>query len=146
MPALIVRMTRSSTAQQGLDLRRADGSQVAVESEARSLLLHDLVHLAVESEAGLDGGFFGRIARGADDGATVDPDTAPSRGDLDPAAFVARLCAYLASSGEAVPHWFDEPTATSPRACAREGLWRATRFGEVLELHLGGPIKPVRRA
>ena len=35
-----------------------------VECETRSYLVRDLLHYAVESEAGLEGGFWGHLARG----------------------------------------------------------------------------------
>lgn len=35
-----------------------------VACETRSYLVHDLLHYAVESEAGLSGGFWGNLARG----------------------------------------------------------------------------------
>ncbi len=47
-----------------LAITRADGSHESVELETRSLLLHDLVHLAVETEAGLQQGFWGLVAAG----------------------------------------------------------------------------------
>ena len=40
------------------------GRTERVECETRSYLVHDLLHYAVESEAGLDGGFWGHLARG----------------------------------------------------------------------------------
>ncbi len=36
-----------------------------IELDTRSFLHHDLVHLAVEGELGLDGGFWGNVAAGS---------------------------------------------------------------------------------
>ncbi len=47
-----------------LELTRADGATESVECETRSYLVHDLLHYAVESEAGLSGGFWGSLAAG----------------------------------------------------------------------------------
>ncbi|MEL6342237.1 MAG: hypothetical protein AAFV53_03840 [Myxococcota bacterium] len=48
-----------------LEIVRTDGSREQRNLETRSLLLHDLVHYAVESEAGLSDGFWGTLAAGA---------------------------------------------------------------------------------
>ena len=45
------------------EYRRADGTGEAIEMETRSLLLHDLTHYAVESEARLKGSFYGILAK-----------------------------------------------------------------------------------
>lgn len=49
-----------------LVVERADGSRLERELETRSVLLHDLVHLAVEAQADLTDGFWGMLADGAD--------------------------------------------------------------------------------
>jgi len=43
---------------------RDDGSEDSADLETRSLLLHDLVHFALEAEAGLTCAFFGLLASG----------------------------------------------------------------------------------
>lgn len=60
-----IRLTRLTDARHRLEVLRPDGTRDAVELETRSLLLHDLVHLAVESELGTDRGFWGLVAAGA---------------------------------------------------------------------------------
>ena len=47
-----------------LEIVRDDGRREEVECETRSLLVHDLLHLAVESEAKVTGGFWGNLAKG----------------------------------------------------------------------------------
>jgi len=59
-----ITFTRLTDRQHRLTVRRDDGSAESVELETRSLLLHDLVHLAVETEAGLTRGFWGMVADG----------------------------------------------------------------------------------
>lgn len=46
-------------------VRRADESTDALVVETKSLLPHDLAHLATESALGTDAGFYGRVAAGA---------------------------------------------------------------------------------
>jgi hypothetical protein len=47
-----------------LSIHRDDGTSESVELETRSFLLHDLVHYAVEAEAGITDGFWGLLANG----------------------------------------------------------------------------------
>jgi hypothetical protein len=47
-----------------LEVTRADGRTESVECETRSYFVHDLLHYAVESEARLQGGFWGNLAAG----------------------------------------------------------------------------------
>jgi hypothetical protein len=61
--ALVLRFTRVSPDRHRFEYRRADGTGEAIEMETRSLLAHDLVHYAVESEAGLKGSFYGILGR-----------------------------------------------------------------------------------
>jgi hypothetical protein len=47
-----------------LEIVRDDGRREHVDCETRSYLQHDLLHYAVESEARLEGGFWGCLAKG----------------------------------------------------------------------------------
>ena len=60
---LTLRFTRVSPTHHRFEYRRADGTGEAIEMETRSLLHHDLLHYAVESEAGLKGSFYGILAK-----------------------------------------------------------------------------------
>src|SRR5690242_14444126 len=60
---LVIRLVRTSSTHHRLETRRG-GTCESRELETRSCLLHDLVHFALESEAGLQNGFFGHLARG----------------------------------------------------------------------------------
>src|SRR4051794_7175273 len=62
-PALTIRLTRISPTHHRFEYRRRDGTGEAVEMETGSLLVHDLLHFAVESEAGLRGSFYGLLAK-----------------------------------------------------------------------------------
>lgn len=61
-----IRLTRLSNDRHRLAIERADGSREERELETRSVLLHDLVHYAVETEAGIADGFWGALASGID--------------------------------------------------------------------------------
>jgi hypothetical protein len=57
-------LTRLDNKRHRLEVKRDDGSRDSVELETRSLLLHDLVHYAVEAEAALEEGFWPLLASG----------------------------------------------------------------------------------
>lgn len=138
-----------------MELVRADGSREAIELETRSCLWHDLVHFALESEARLGDGFYGRLARGAryaslaqDDPFARGSDTLAMvervvgplqtavRKGLDAPAFVATLRSHHEQLGEPSPPWLDADllARVAERLRALDGRWRATRFGDALEL------------
>ncbi len=152
--AVVVRCRRVSPTHHRFEVVRGGATEVA-ELETRSTLLHDLVHFAVESEAGLRDSFYGRLARGVAYAALAAPEMAAAmsgeigatervvaalqgawRRGLEPAPFVATLRDYFRNLGEPVPEWLTP--ALVERAAARlrelEGAWRATRFGDALEL------------
>ena len=152
---LTLRFTRVSPTHHRFEYRRPDGAGEAIEMESGSFLFHDLLHYAVESEAGLRGSFYGILGKiggyeelsvaggaalggeiaitervvGALTGALQDE-------DLDAEAFVAQVTEYLDIYEERAPRWFT-PTFM---AAARERMvqlmdrWKATPFGETMEL------------
>lgn len=153
-PALRVRLTRVSNTRHRMQVVRADGSAESCELETRSCLLHDLVHFAVETEARLARSFYGLLAAGMDHRAlmhdlqpadateliaterVIGPLTNAWQKGIDPPGFVAALRAYGESTGAPMPDWLDEDLVA--RALERlrrlEGRWRATAFGEAMEL------------
>ena len=148
MSALVVRFTRLNPTHHRFEAIRADGTREVREFETRSLLLHDLVHYAVESEAKLRGGFYGTLAEGADYDAprpgsdamaiesVVGPLQGALKGDVDPHTFVTRLRDVQASMGQEAPAWLTPGLIA--RALERlrqlQGQWRATPFGATMEL------------
>ncbi len=98
--------------------------------ETRSMLLHDLVHYAVEGAEGLTDGFWGLLAGGASLADLRDPDA------ITPEVWerllrierrVARLQGALARGGPE-----EEAARTLLRAV--RGAWAATSQGRSLEL------------
>jgi hypothetical protein len=152
---LTVRFTRVSATHHRLELARPGGAVTSRVLETRSVLFHDLVHFALESEAGLTDGFYGRLARGADydqlaaiDGAAtgtadlvavervVGPLQGAWRAGFDAAAFVARYREWLAQCEQPWPAWLTAELLErfAERLRALEGRWRATPFGTTMEL------------
>jgi len=139
-----------------LVIERAPGAREEVECETRSLLVHDFLHYAVESEARLATGFWGNLAAGktlADmndrTGASM-KDAAPDMGAIEQLVgalhgstkgiaageLVAGIRRFAASLGATTPDWLTEPfvIAVQERVRRLQGHWRATPFGGVMEL------------
>lgn len=148
MSALIVRLTRLNPTRHRFEAIRADGTRDVREFETRSVLLHDLVHFAVESEGKIRTGFYGSLLQGAHYDAApegseamqveyvVGPLQGALKGEIDPDAFVERLRSVQLSTGNTLPDWFT--TDLVRRALERlrqlRGQWAATPFGETMEL------------
>lgn len=140
----------------GLEIVRDDGRRERIECETRSFLHHDLVHYALETEASLEGGFWGSVARGralASANGRVETESpydtpemllverivgALSTGlakDGAPAEIAARLRAYEVALGNEPP-WLTAGLIAAVRERMRRlgGQWKATPFGGTLEL------------
>lgn len=147
---LKVRLKRQSNERHVFEAQRADGSRERLELETRSLLLHDLVHFALESEGRLSAGFFGKMSRGETYEASAE-DFAGETGriervvamlqaavarDIDPDAFVERARGAFVAIGETPPDWLDANLIRRSLERLRQlrGQWRATPFGQAMEL------------
>jgi hypothetical protein len=152
MAPLRIRLTRLSNDRHRFEAIRPNGEVEVRELETRSLLLHDLVHFAVESEAGLRNSFYGQLARGVgyDDMAMTGPDTPEGaktemvvgvlqgaiKGEVDPDVFVRQMKDAWANIGREPPEWITPEAIAGAlrRLRVLQGLWRATPFGKTLEL------------
>jgi hypothetical protein len=155
---LILRFTRVSPTHHRFEYRRPDGTGEAVEMETRSLLFHDLLHYAVETEARLRGSFYGilgkiggyeelSVAGGAALGGevaiterVVGALTGALRAEgLDDETFVAQASEFLDIHQERAPRWFTPTFVAAVRERMRQltGRWKATPFGETMELVFG---------
>lgn len=148
MSALVIRFTRLNPTHHRFEAIRADGTRDEREFETKSLLLHDFVHFAVESEANLRGGFYGALASGAAYDAplpgseamaiesVVGPLQGALKGEIDPGAFVTRHRAMQANMGSESPAWLTPELIAQALERLRQlqGQWRATPFGETMEL------------
>lgn len=152
---LTIRFTKVSDARHRIEVVRDDGTRDAVELETRSFLLHDLIHYAVESEAGLRQSFYGALAvgRGYEELSNRQPlageilmtervvgaMTGAAKGQVTATQVIAAMKNLLDAHDEAMPPWLTR--AFVERALERlrrlQGQWKATRFGETLELAFG---------
>jgi hypothetical protein len=143
-----------------LELVRDDGGREQVECETRSYLQHDLLHYAAEAEAKLDDGFWGNLARGKTL-ADMNDRTGESMGAMGgrmPAieqavgvlsgsvkgvtaeALVAGFRDYAATADTSVPDWFTVEFVSAVKERMRRllGRWKATRYGDSMELSWPG--------
>jgi hypothetical protein len=151
-----IRLTRLTNERHRLEVIRDDGTREARDLETRSALPHDLVHYAVESEAGLGASFYGRLARGETYEALM---TEPS-GDAeamqteavvariqgiakddawyraDPEEVARSITAGFRSLGHEPPTWLTGDLIARVRERLRrvQGQWRATAFHQNLVL------------
>jgi hypothetical protein len=156
---LALKFTKLTPERHRFEYRRADGTGEAIEMETRSLLTHDLVHYAVESEAQLKGSFYGilakiggyeelRVAGGAALGGEIAITEvivgalqgALPEDDLDAAAFIASVAEYLELLDTRAPRWLTPAFVATVRERMRQltGRWKATPFGEAMELEFPG--------
>lgn len=152
---LTLRFTRLSPTHHQFEYRRPDGSGETIEMETRSFLGHDLVHYAVESEAGLRGSFYGLLAKiggyeelTVNGGAALGGEVAITERivgalqdalkdeALEAGAFAAAMADYLELYDERPPRWLTHEFVTRVRERLRQlnGRWNATPFGETMEL------------
>jgi hypothetical protein len=155
---LTLSFTRVCADRHRFEYRRADGTGEAIEMETRDFLVHDLIHYAVESEAGLRGSFYGILAKigGYEElsvagGAALGGEIAITErvvgaltgalaeDDLDADAFAERVTEYLDLYEERAPRWLTRAFVLAVRERMRQllGRWKAAPFGETMELAFG---------
>jgi hypothetical protein len=153
---MLIRLTRLTNERHRIEFVRDDGTRETHELETRSTLLHDLVHYAVETEAGLDASFYGRLASGKTyESLTMEQPADPeplqteivvvriqsvAKNDtwssVDPKRFVAEIAAGFEVLSHAAPKWLTADLIVRVRERLRrvQGRWRATPFHQALVL------------
>lgn len=150
-----VLLTKLTDSRHALEVHRADGSFERRELETRSLLLHDLVHFALESAAGIEDGFWGRLAAGSrfDDllGGPGEESSRPVRMDVERVVAMLQTCAKsgadadaahrrletgAAAQDEELPAWVTREVVIDAFDRLRRvlGAWRSTPFHVPMEL------------
>jgi hypothetical protein len=133
-----------------LAIHRDDGTTETALLETRSFLLHDLVHYAVEAEAGIADGFWGLLSTGTPMARLSDRTTPMGEGLGPGIALAERLTGpmqsvwhgrldpelYVEHGERAAPGIVDLAFVERVRARLRRlwGHWRATPFRSVMEL------------
>ncbi|HSY41189.1 MAG TPA: hypothetical protein VLA79_16735 [Polyangia bacterium] len=139
-----------------LTIVRPDGRRESLVCETRSVLMHDFIHYAVESAAGIESGFWGLLARGrtlaemneraglpsaweAAEMATVERFVGALSGaakEVPAALLIAGIRRYAGAMDSAVPPWLTEAVVVDAQERLRRlvGAWRATPAGAAVEL------------
>jgi hypothetical protein len=139
-----------------LEIERDDGKRERVECETRSYLMHDLLHFAVESEGGLRGGFWGRLAAGTTLAEMNDREKPMGSPESDELAAIEQLVGALHGAtkgrsadelvtgmrrfaealGSSLPDWLTEEFVNRAKESLRRlvGHWKATPYGGSMDL------------
>jgi hypothetical protein len=153
---MLIRLTRLTNERHRLELVRDDGTLEARELETRSALLHDLVHYAVETEAGLNASFYGLLASGktyealtsepSHDAEAMQTEIVVVRvqgiakndtwSEIDAEGFAESITAGFRALGYEPPAWLSADLIVRVRERLRrvQGQWRATPFHQTLTL------------
>jgi hypothetical protein len=152
---LTLRFTRLSDATHRFEYRRPDGTGETLELESASVLFHDLLRFVVESEAGLNGSFYGLVARiggyaelSVNGGAALGGEIAVTERvvaalaeavrdeEADVDAVVEQARGDFELYGERAPRWLTAEFVAKALGRMREleGRWAATPIGETMEL------------
>lgn len=151
-----IRLHKLSDERHALEIVRDSGARERMECETRSYLVHDLLHYAVEREAGTSRGFWGNLAAGktlldmndrsgqamaaqAPELMLIEQTVGALTGAVkgrSAAQMAAALRAYAEAQGAQLPEWLNEPfiLAVQERMRRLLGHWKATAFGAVMEL------------
>lgn len=135
------------------------GKRVSLELETKTYLFHDLLHFAVESEAGLKNSFYGLLTQGENynelsmrprmEGAAPVPQTEAATTEVivgimtgavqdnaNPQEALAAAGNLFGAYGLPVPSYLTEAFILRVKERLREllGHWRGTPFGQAMEL------------
>jgi hypothetical protein len=158
MTSLGIVMKKVSPTHHAFTMVFEGGGKETVELETKTYLYHDLLHFAVESEAGLSDSFYGRLLKGYryDELSLPEMPTLASGGDHEglmterivglmtgvlrhdsgPEEAMHGLDNLLSASGDNIPVWFtaDFVLKVKERMRKLEGEWKGTPFGESMTL------------
>jgi hypothetical protein len=141
-----------SDEQHELAISRDLASWGTVGCETRSYLTHDLLHYAIEAEAGVQTGFWGRLAAGAtlaemndrtrsmgDEMAAIEQVVGALTASLkgrSAAEVVVGINRFASSLGATMPSWLTESFVLAVQERMRQllGRWKATPRGATLDL------------
>jgi hypothetical protein len=163
-PPMRILLTKLTNTHHALEIVRTDGSRERAELVTREFLFHDLLHYAVESSMGTQGGVWGALASGktfADlndrTGAAMRDSSAGLAGVEvvvgmmtgavkrmeTPGGEMAALREYHAALGKELPPWCTEDLVAAVRERMRrlQGHWKATPYGKTMEIAWAEPIE-----
>lgn len=155
---LKIQLKRVSPTQHAFTLLLENGGKETLQLETKTYLFHDLLHFAVESEAGITNSFYGRLAKGERyEELTLPEMSVVSHGSDSEALMTERIVGVLtgvlkrnasgsqallglqnllSASGETVPQWFTPTFVEQVKERMRklEGEWKGIAFGETMTI------------
>ncbi len=150
---LVVRLTKLSDREHRFDYVAPGGARERLTLNTRSFLVHDLLHFAVEREAGLADSFYGMLSRAGGYAALAEarPEipgeagltemvvgafTAVAKGDAAPEAAARAAADWMRTLGREPPAWLNDlfARAVAERFRRLMGEWKAVPFGGTMEL------------
>jgi len=153
--ALTLEFTRLSDEAHRFKYRRPDGSGETLDLESAGVLVHDLLHFVVETEAGLQGSFYGLVSRiggyaelSVNGGAALGGEIAVTErvvaalaealrdDELDAGAVVDRARSDFDLYGDRAPRWLTAEFVAAALSRMREfeGRWAATPIDVTMTL------------
>ena len=150
-------LTRTSDDRHDLEVVRDDGSRDGVKGlESKSVLMHDLLHLAVESEAHLTTGFWGNLAGGTTLAQLNDRTGAAMMAETGELGLIEQIVGAMSGAvkgrsaaemmesfrnfalaqGTPLPDWLTQEFISRVQERMRKliGHWNATPYGGVMEV------------
>lgn len=166
---MLIRLTKISDQQHSVELVRSDGSRECIELVTREALVHDFIHYSVEASIPTQSGFWGVLAGGKSFDEMNDRSgestkefaetlmmvegmvgmmTGVIKGDMTPNQAIATIRSYHDGTGQKTPEWLSERFVTDVREHMRrlQGHWKATPYGETMEIEWDEAKEPVRVA
>jgi len=154
-----IRFQKLTNDRHRLTIIRIDGTSESADLETKSLLKHDFIHLALETEAQLKKSFWGLVASGksflelsenmkekttrpASDEEVACTEmlvgalTGAEKQSIDSATFVKNFSTWCKEVAMTCPTWLTAECIDRTRERLRhiQGKWNATPFGEVMEI------------
>ncbi len=150
---LTVTLTHISNTHHTFAYSRPDGRGETLTLETKSFLFHDLLHFAVESEAGLTDSFYAKLERSESYAALTGPDvryegeigltekivgglTGYLKTEQAPETFLSAMRNWTDATGEPLPAWLTADFVRRIRERMRklQGEWKALPFGKSMTL------------
>ena len=157
-----IQLTKLSDLRHRLEITRSDGSQDSVDLESKTFIVHDFLHYAIESTAGLTQSFWGQLSRGKtfDDMAqmgrdnpveqmvqhitTEDAETEAVVGIMtgivqtnsSAESAIAGIDNLFSAQNRALPEWLTSEFITTIKEKMRRllGEWKALPYNETMEI------------
>ncbi len=139
---MLIRFTKLSDDEHRVQVLRGNGSEEQATLNSRSFLRHDFAHLVTEESVGLRNGFWGQIAKGAtlNGEGLGGPGIQLAEALAAPIQTLMRLDAPLEKYQRTLEHLLPDRACVELAAQVKErvrqleGHWRATAYGETMEI------------